>query len=56
MPSYAWNLKVRPGYEDEYKKRHDDIWPEMTETLKHSGIRNYHIFKAGSGPDRIFRN
>ena len=47
MPSYAWNLKVRPGYEDEYKKRHDDIWPEMTETLKHSGIRNYHIFKLG---------
>lgn len=47
MASYAWNLKVRPGYEDEYKKRHDEIWPEMTETLKRSGIRNYHIFKFG---------
>lgn len=47
MASYAWILGIRPGYEDEYKKRHDEIWPEMTETLKASGIRNYHIFKRG---------
>jgi len=41
MTSHAWILEVRPGYEDEYLKRHDEIWPEMTAALKQSGIRNY---------------
>ena len=47
MASYSWVLEIRPGYEDEYKKRHDDIWPEMIEALRQSGIRNYSIFKHG---------
>ncbi len=47
MPSYAWVLGVRPGCEEEYKQRHDDLWPEMDATLRASGIRNYHIFRHG---------
>jgi L-rhamnose mutarotase len=47
MPSYAWVLGVRPGYEEEYKRRHDLLWPEMDATLRQSGIRNYHIFRHG---------
>ncbi|MEQ8697634.1 MAG: L-rhamnose mutarotase [Bauldia litoralis] len=47
MTQYAWVLEVRPGYEEEYKKRHDEIWPEMLETLTKSGIRNYSIFRHG---------
>ncbi|MCX5496018.1 L-rhamnose mutarotase [Kaistia dalseonensis] len=47
MGHYAWVLEVRPGYEDEYKQRHDEIWPEMTEALKAAGIRNYSIFRLG---------
>lgn len=47
MASHAWVLKIRPGYEEEYKKRHDEIWPEMTQALQQSGIRNYNIFKYG---------
>jgi L-rhamnose mutarotase len=47
MASYAWVLEVRPGYEDEYRKRHDEIWPEMLEILRESGIRNYNIFRHG---------
>ena len=31
MSNYAWVLEVRPGYEEEYKKRHDELWPEMKE-------------------------
>ena len=23
---FAWVLEVRPGYEEEYKKRHEEIW------------------------------
>lgn len=47
MASYAWVLGVRPGCEDEYKQRHDDLWPEMDAALRASGIRNYHIFRYG---------
>ena len=47
MAQYAWILGVRPGYEDEYKKRHDEIWPEMISELKAAGIQNYSIFRHG---------
>ena len=44
---FAWILEVRPGYEEEYKKRHKEIWPEMIQMLKESGVRNYSIFRHG---------
>jgi len=47
MARYAWVLGVRPGYEEEYKRRHDDIWPEMVEALRSAGISNYSIFRHG---------
>ena len=47
MGQHAWVLEVRPGYEEEYKKRHDDIWPEMLDALRKAGIRNYSIFRHG---------
>ena len=47
MAGYAWVLEVRPGYEEDYKKRHDEIWPEMLEALRKAGIRNYNIFRHG---------
>jgi len=47
MGQHAWVLEVRPGYEEEYKKRHDEVWPEMLEALRHAGIRNYSIFRHG---------
>lgn len=47
MAGYAWVLEVRPGYEEEYKKRHDEIWPEMLEALRKAGISNYNIFRHG---------
>ena len=47
MSHYAWVLEVRPGYEEEYKKRHDEIWPDMVEMLSEAGLRNYNIFRHG---------
>jgi L-rhamnose mutarotase len=47
MSHHAWVLEVRPGYEDEYKKRHDEIWPEMLVALGKAGVRNYNIFRYG---------
>jgi L-rhamnose mutarotase len=47
MAGYAWVLGVRPGSEDEYVRRHREIWPEMVEALRSAGIRNYSIFRHG---------
>lgn len=42
--SYAFILKVKPGCEAEYKKRHDEISQEMRDFLTEVGYQNYHIF------------
>lgn len=47
MTNYAWVLEVRPGYEQEYQKRHAEIWPDMLTALKAAGVRNYNIFRHG---------
>ena len=47
MPRYAWVLEVRPGYEEEYMRRHREIWPDMVEALRSAGIGNYSIFRHG---------
>ena len=39
MAQYAWILEVRPGYEEEYVRRHQEIWLEMVEALREAGIR-----------------
>jgi L-rhamnose mutarotase len=47
MPAHAWVLGVRPGYEEEYKRRHDELWPEMDACLRKAGITSYTIFRHG---------
>lgn len=37
-------MTLLPGYADEYKRRHDDIWPELSALLKEVGIHDYSIF------------
>jgi len=37
-------MQLHRGFEEEYKKRHDNLWPELKELLKNSGIREYAIF------------
>jgi L-rhamnose mutarotase len=37
-------MKLFPGYQDEYKKRHDELWPEMETELKNHGAQHYSIF------------
>ena len=44
MEKYAWRGKIVPGMQEEYKKRHDNIWPEMKEVLADAGIVNYSIW------------
>ena len=37
-------MYVKKEAYDEYKKRHDEIWPEMAAELKRHGAHNYSIF------------
>ncbi|GMQ49452.1 L-rhamnose mutarotase [Vibrio sp. 10N] len=40
----AFKLKVNPGQFEEYKKRHDNVFPELVAVLKEAGANNYSIF------------
>jgi len=44
MKRLAFKMKLFPGKVEAYKKRHDEIWPELVELLHHHGISNYSIF------------
>ncbi len=40
----AFKMKLKPGYVDEYRKRHDALWPELKKLLADAGISDYSIF------------
>lgn len=40
----AFKMKLKQGYAEEYKKRHDALWPELQALLSQSGIHDYSIF------------
>ncbi len=41
----AFKMKLKnASLIDEYKKRHDEIWPELLQLLKGSGVSDYSIF------------
>jgi L-rhamnose mutarotase len=44
MPRVGFKMKLFNGCEDEYKKRHDAIWPELKTLLKETGVEDYSIF------------
>jgi L-rhamnose mutarotase len=43
MEKYAFKMQLNPGMEAEYKRRHDEIWPELVALLKEAGISDYSI-------------
>jgi L-rhamnose mutarotase len=43
MPRYAFKMLLNPGQRGEYRRRHDEIWPELKALLKRVGISNYSI-------------
>lgn len=40
----AFRMFLNPGQVQEYKRRHDAIWPELSALLKASGISDYSIY------------
>ncbi len=41
---YAFRMFLNPGCVAEYKKRHDEIWPELSALLKEAGVSDYSIY------------
>ena len=44
MIRHAFKMKLSNGNVEEYKKRHDEIWPELLSELRRAGIRDYSIY------------
>jgi L-rhamnose mutarotase len=53
MQEIAFTMQLKPGVAAEYQRRHDEIWPELTEALHAAGIRDYSIF-LDSASGRLF--
>ncbi|SLN75380.1 L-rhamnose mutarotase [Roseisalinus antarcticus] len=43
----SWVMHLKSGHEEAYRRKHDDIWPELAEAIRADGIRNYSIFRYG---------
>ena len=44
MTRHAFKMKIKHGVLAEYKKRHDEIWPELAKELSDAGVSDYSIF------------
>jgi L-rhamnose mutarotase len=44
MKRVGFTMQLKPGSETEYKRRHDEIWPELARELSARGVRDYTIF------------
>ena len=49
MERAGFLLKVRPDKMDEYKEKHEEVWPDMLEALSRHGWKNYSLFLADDG-------
>lgn len=44
MERIAFKMKLKPGCKEEYRKRHNEIWPELAELIRSTGVCDYSIF------------
>ncbi|MEN8117322.1 MAG: L-rhamnose mutarotase [Bacteroidota bacterium] len=44
MKRLAFKMHLNEGQKEEYKKRHNEIWPELKQLLKDAGVSEYSIF------------
>ena len=43
MQKHAFRMQLNPGMANEYRRRHDAIWPELVALLRDAGVRDYSI-------------
>ncbi len=44
MKREAFKMYLKPGFSEEYRKRHAEIWPELKALLSQNGVEDYSIF------------
>jgi L-rhamnose mutarotase len=44
IETVAFRMRLNPGQAEEYRRRHDEIWPELTQELLKAGVLEYRIF------------
>ena len=44
MERFAFKMQLKAGCKEEYQKRHDEIWPELAELIRSTGVSDYSIF------------
>ena len=49
MPRVCFTLQVDPARLDEYRERHEAVWPEMLAALRDAGWHDYSLFLRGDG-------
>ena len=49
----AFLMRLKPGQQVEYERRHNPIWPELHAVLKAHGVHNYSIF-LDAPTDKLF--
>jgi len=49
MNRVGFIFKIRPELKNEYKKAHDEIWPELVKAMTDCGMHNYSIYFREDG-------
>ncbi len=49
----AFLMRLKPGHQAEYERRHNPIWPELHAVLQAQGVHNYSIF-LDAPTDKLF--
>jgi L-rhamnose mutarotase len=44
MHRVAFKMRLKPGVAEEYRRRHDALWPELAAAIREAGISDYSIF------------
>lgn len=44
MEQIGFRMQLNEGQVEEYRRRHDEIWPELVDLLKAAGVSDYSIF------------
>ena len=47
MERVGFTMRLLPGQEAEYRRRHAAVWPEMLDALRAAGAHDYSIFLYG---------
>ncbi len=44
MTRYGMMIRIKPGYEEQYRRYHAAVWPEVLEMIRECHIENYSIY------------